>query len=139
VFKRRGTGIALWLFRLLFVCTVQRSIAPKTDTESVLSWREKCDFTIPNDRRILLLGDTEYACREVVRGLPERIVFVGPMSMDAALYAPPPTKHKGRGRPRVKGSRLIYPKRLQVVGISMRYECREQGAKVQEYLWYFKT
>ena len=33
----------------------------------------------------------------------------------------------------------IYPKRLQVLGISMRYECREQGAKVQEYLWYFKT
>jgi len=36
-------------------------------------------------------------------------------------------------------ARNLYPKRLQVVGISMRYECREQGAKVQEYLWYFKT
>ena len=29
---------------------------------------------------------------------------------------------------------LIYPKRSQVVGISMRDERREQGAKVQEYL-----
>jgi hypothetical protein len=28
----------------------------------------------------------------------------------------------------------IYPRWSQVVGISMRHECREQGAKVPEYL-----
>ena len=39
-------------------------------------------------------------------------MFVGPMSMDAALYAPPPPKQKGRGRPRVKGRRLMSPKQL---------------------------
>ena len=29
---------------------------------------------------------------------------------------------------------FVYPKRSQVVGISMRDERREQGAKAQEYL-----
>jgi hypothetical protein len=59
-----------------------------------------------------LASDTEYACREVVRRLPQRIVFIGPMSMDAALYDPPPHKTKGRGRPRRKGKRLLSPKQL---------------------------
>ena len=54
---------------------------------------------------MILVGDTEYACREVVRGLPRRIEFVGPMSMDAALFELPPQNAKGRGRPRKKGRR----------------------------------
>jgi hypothetical protein len=67
---------------------------------------------IPKDRAVLLVGDTEYACREVVRGLPSRIEFVGPMSMDAALFDPPPANAKGRGRPRKKGKRLLSPRQL---------------------------
>jgi len=67
---------------------------------------------IPEDRHVILAGDTEYACRELVRGLPERFVFVGPMHMDAALFNPPPPKNKGRGRPRVKGKRLLSPRKL---------------------------
>jgi len=43
---------------------------------------------LPQEREVILVGDTEYACREVVRPLPARIVFIGPMSMDAALYDP---------------------------------------------------
>lgn len=99
---------------------------------------------IPEDRRILLLGDTEYACREVVRGLPERIVFVGPMNMDAALYAPPPPKQKGRGRPRVKGKRLSSPKQL-IAANKIPWESQEMLlygktvmvlVKTQTCLWY---
>ena len=67
---------------------------------------------IPEDRHVILAGDTEYACRELVRGLPKRFVFVGPMHMDAALFTPPPPKKKGRGRPRVKGKRLLSPRQL---------------------------
>ena len=67
---------------------------------------------IPLGREVILVGDTEYPCREIVRHLPLRIVFIGPMSMDAALYAPPPKKTKGRGRPRRKGKRLLSPKQL---------------------------
>ena len=71
---------------------------------------------IPHDRKVILAGDTEYACRELVRGLPERIVFVGPMHMDAALYNPPPPKREGRGRPRVKGKRRLSPRQLIAAG-----------------------
>jgi hypothetical protein len=67
---------------------------------------------IPQERKVILVGDSEYACHEVVRNLPERVVFIGPMSMDAALYDPPPEKRKGRGRPRRKGKRLLSPKQL---------------------------
>jgi hypothetical protein len=73
---------------------------------------EELNVQIPQDRRVILVGDTEYACREVVRNLPERMVFVGPMAMDAALYDPPPEKKSGRGRPRKKGRRLKSPKQL---------------------------
>jgi len=62
-----------------------------------------------------LVGDTEYACQALVRGLPERIVFVGPMAMDAALFAPvdPSNKKRGRGRPPKKGARLPSPQQLR--------------------------
>ena len=73
----------------------------------------KIEEWIPEDRQVIVAGDTEYACRELVRGLPGRFVFVGPMHMDAALFTPPPKKEvKGRGRPRVKGSRLLSPRQL---------------------------
>ena len=81
-------------------------------TELAREMIEKIGEWLPEDRVALLVGDTEYACREVVRTLPERIVFVGPMSMDAALYALPPEKNTGRGRPRKKGKRLLSPKQL---------------------------
>lgn len=102
------------------------------------------DELIPKDRRILLLGDSEYACREVVRGLPKRFVFVGPMSMDAALYAPPPAKQIGRGRPRVKGKRLMSPKQL-IAADDIHWESHKMLlygktvvvlAKTQTCLWY---
>jgi hypothetical protein len=81
-------------------------------TELAREMIEKISEWLPQDRVALLVGDTEYACREVVRRLPERIVFVGPMSMDAALYTPPPAMNTGRGRPRKKGNRLLSPKQL---------------------------
>jgi len=43
---------------------------------------EEINTWLPQNRTVILVGDTEYACREVVRGLPRRIEFVGPMSMD---------------------------------------------------------
>ena len=57
--------------------------------------------------------------------------------LNKVLMFPPPSQRELRAVGNTPAE--IYPKRLQVVGISMRYECREQGAKVQEYLWYFKT
>jgi len=81
-------------------------------TELAREMIEEINTWLPRDRAVILVGDTEYACREVVRGLPRRIEFVGPMSMDAALFDPPPVNAKGRGRPRKKGRRLLSPKQL---------------------------
>lgn len=66
---------------------------------------------VPQGRRIFLIGDTEYACENVVRDLPTRVVFVGPMNMDAALYAPAQPR-TGRGRKPKKGKRLLSPRQL---------------------------
>jgi hypothetical protein len=82
-------------------------------TELAREMIEEINTWLPEHRAVILVGDTEYACREVVRGLPKRIEFVGPMSMDAALFEPPPEeKAEGRGRPRKKGRRLLSPRQL---------------------------
>jgi hypothetical protein len=105
--------------------------------EEIITW-------LPRDRAVILVGDTEYACREVVRGLPRRIEFVGPMSMDAALFEPPPANAKGRGRPRKKGRRLLSPKQL-IVADHIPWESHEMLlygktvtvlTKTQTCLWY---
>jgi hypothetical protein len=81
-------------------------------TELARELVEMVDAWTPENREVTLVGDTEYACREVVRALPGRIVFVGPMNMNAALYDPPPAKKPERGRPRRKGKRRQSPKQL---------------------------
>lgn len=66
---------------------------------------------VPTDRTLHLVGDSEYACKTVVRALPRNVLFTGPMCMDAALYEPPPP-YSGRGRPRVVGKRVPSPRQL---------------------------
>ena len=66
---------------------------------------------LPPERRLLAVGDSEYACRTVVRRLSPSVVFVGPMPMNAAVYAEP-LPRKGRGRPAKKGPRLPSPGQL---------------------------
>lgn len=66
---------------------------------------------LPEDRQLDLAGDGEYACKTLLRKLSKRVVFTGPMSMDAALYDPPPARTGRKGRPRVKGRRLHSPAR----------------------------
>ena len=64
---------------------------------------------LPEDRRLDLAGDGEYACKTLLRDLPKRVVFTGPMPKDAALYNPAPVRTGRKGRPRVKGRRLRSP------------------------------
>lgn len=66
---------------------------------------------VPHDRRLHVVGDGEYACKNVVKTLPERVVFTGPMLMDAALYDQPDTRPRV-GRPSKKGKRKPSPKTL---------------------------
>lgn len=67
---------------------------------------------VPDDRALHIVGDGEYSCRTLVRGLPNGVVFTGRMVMDAALYGPAPERGRGRGRPRKVGKRLHSPKEI---------------------------
>jgi SRSO17 transposase len=113
-------------------------------TELASDMLSELDRQIPQERTVILVGDTEYACREVVRNLSQRMVFIGPMAMDAALYDPPPKKKSGRGRPRKKGKRLKSPKQL-IKDRSVRWRAQEMLlygrrvevlVKTQTCLWY---
>lgn len=82
----------------------KRTVIAAEMLELVASW-------LPPDRTLHLVGDSEYACKTVVRKLPENVLFTGPVCMDAALYKPPPS-YTGMGRPRVVGERLPSPKEM---------------------------
>jgi hypothetical protein len=64
---------------------------------------------IPEESRLFVAGDAEYACRTLVRDLSRKTTFVGPMNMDAALYEAPGA-YSGTGRPRKKGRRISSPR-----------------------------
>jgi DDE superfamily endonuclease/Archaeal putative transposase ISC1217 len=70
----------------------------------VLQWFPRHTFT--------LVGDGAYACKELLRDLDERVVFVGRMRGDACVYDPqvPPAKKGQRGRKAQKGPKLPKPK-----------------------------
>jgi len=66
---------------------------------------------LPEDVRVHVLGDSEYACKTVVRSLPKEIQFTGPMVANAALFEET-APYAGMGRPRVTGKRLESPEQL---------------------------
>jgi hypothetical protein len=66
---------------------------------------------LPPDRRFVVVGDSAYCCKTVLRALPQRVSFVGPLLMTAALYETP-SAQPATGRRRLKGYRLANPKTL---------------------------
>jgi len=80
-------------------------------TELALELIELVAGWLPGTHSLSVAADSEYACRTVVRNLPEEICFIGPMVMNAALHDPPP-KRRGPGRPAKKGRRLPSPAQL---------------------------
>jgi hypothetical protein len=59
-------------------------------------------------RRLRVLGDSEYAGQSISRHLPANAKLISRMNMRAALYEPAPQTAK-RGRRRKKGNRLLSP------------------------------
>jgi hypothetical protein len=88
----------------------------------VLGWFAEHTFT--------LVGDGAYACKELLRDLDERVVFVGRMRGDAALYDPrvPVAKKSKRGRKATKGPRLPKPKEAAA-------KADRKRTRVGEWLW----
>jgi len=83
----------------------KRTVIAAEMIELVASW-------LPPGRTLHIVGDSEYACKTVVRDLPNNIHFTGPMCRDAALYEQAPKAYAGMGRPRVKGKRLPSPQKM---------------------------
>jgi SRSO17 transposase len=101
---------------------------------------------LPPDRTLMVTADSEYACRTLLRHRQLRFTFVGPMSMNAALYDLP-VQSAGRGRKRVKGVRLPSPEKLEnqaavpwsQVPVTIYGKSTAILVKSQRCLWYTVT
>lgn len=106
-----------WAVPILFRLYRPKKLSPKTlyrkRTELARELVRLLACWLPEGRSLHVTGDGEYACKTLVRDLPDEIVFTGPMAMDAALYAPP-EPYRGKGRKPLKGARLPSPKALAV-------------------------
>lgn len=107
-----SNGVALpFLFRLYR----QKKTCPASEyskrTELAKEMMAVAIPHLPSDREVILTGDSEYACKTLVRDLPNSVDFVGPITMDARVYEEP-EKQPARGRKRIKGKQLPKPEAL---------------------------
>jgi DDE family transposase len=111
----------------------------------VLAWFPTQAFT--------LVGDGAYACKELLLDLDERVVFVGRMRGDAAVYDPRvPVARKGRRGPKAKkGPKLPKPREAatkadrkrtsagawlwQTIGVTIYGETRSLAVVRYEAVW----
>jgi len=105
---QRGVGlpVLLRLYRSKKRCPMAEY---RKRTEMAVELVEIVAEWLPKGRRLIVVGDREYACKTLVRRLPPGVHFTGPMGMDARLYDLVPAGPKGRGRPRKRGPRLPPP------------------------------
>jgi hypothetical protein len=105
--------------------------APKT----LLDWARQAALQIHRwlpDRYIVLVADTAFAAIDFLAEVRNHVCVVTRLRLDANLFAFPPPKRKGRGRPPVKGKRL---KKLSAV-------LNDPKVSWQRYrvsLWYGRT
>ncbi len=104
--RGKAVPILFRLYRSLKRCPEKEY---KKRTELGRELVEVLQSWLPAGKRLHVIGDREYACRTLVRSLPEDVYFTGPAPMDAALYATV-NGYCGKGRPRKKGARLPSPK-----------------------------
>jgi hypothetical protein len=82
-----------------------KSRAPKT----LLDWARQAALQIHRwlpDRTIVLVADSAFAAIEFLAAVRNHVCVVTRLRLDANLFAFPPQKRKGRGRPPIKGKRL---------------------------------
>jgi len=99
--------------------------------------------TLPQ-RRIVVVGDSAYTNRSLIRGRPANVTVIGRCRLDAALYSPPPARRAGQmGRPRVRGARLASPekqaakcRRWRHVEVTVYGRTVKVAVLVIDALWY---
>lgn len=80
--------------------------AHRTRPELALEMIELLAAAFPS-RRFVVVADSAYGGRSVLRHLPENVDLISRMHSKAALYAPAPPRQPGqKGAPRKKGTRL---------------------------------
>ena len=99
------------------------------------------------ERKLLIVADHEYACQTLLRELRPSVSFIGPMPMDAAVFARPGA-YSGHGRRPIRGVRLPSPEKLvkaskarwKHITVSI-YGCETVTimVKTQTCLWYHVT
>lgn len=97
------------------------------------------------DRRFELLGDSAYTNGTVIKGRPRNVTLIGRGRLDAALYAPIPTRQRGQmGRPRVRGKRIASPAwwarrkstRWEAIDVTVYGRTATVLVRVIDALWY---
>ena len=95
------------------------------------------------DRRLVVVGDSAYTNGSIIRGRPKNVTVIGRCRLDAALYAPPPSRRRGQmGRPRVRGKRLPSPQkqiataRWKTVEVTVYGKTVKVRVVVIDALWY---
>jgi hypothetical protein len=60
-------------------------------------------------RDITVVTDAAFSNRELMRNRPSNVTLIGRSRLDAALYARPKQRRGHKGRPRIRGQRLLSP------------------------------
>jgi DDE superfamily endonuclease len=108
-----------------------KSRAPKT----LLDWARQAALQIHRwlpDRTIVLVADSAFAAIEFLAAVRNHVCVVTRLRLDANLFAFPPQKRKGRGRPPIKGKRL---KKLSTVLNDPKLSWQRHRVS----LWYGRT
>lgn len=96
------------LYRSPKLCTASRQPHRKC-TELAAELIAMLAKALPH-RHLVVVGDSAYTNRSIVKDRPSNVTVVGRSRLDAALFAPPPARRRGQmGRPRVRGARLRSP------------------------------
>jgi hypothetical protein len=95
---------------LTLLAPSERFYAAKPRTpKTLLDWARQAVLQIHRwlpDRSIVLVVDSTFAAYRFLDAVRKHVCVVSRLRLDANLFDFPPPKHKGRGRPRVRGQRL---------------------------------
>ena len=114
----------------------KRFYAAKLRTpKTLVDWARQAALQIRRwlpGRYIVLVADSAFAAIEFLAAVGKHVCVVTRLRLDANLFAFPPPKYKGRGRPAIKGKRL---RKLSAVlkDPKVRWQCCRIS------LWYGRT
>jgi DDE superfamily endonuclease len=121
---------------LTLLAPSKRFYADKPRTpKTLLDWARQAVLQISRwlpDRRIVLVADSAFAAVEFLAAVRPHVCVITRLRLDANLFAFPPHKPKGRGRPPVKGKRL---KKLTAI----LKDTKITWQRYQVSLWYGQT